>query len=51
MKPVSLLLILLLNACAQPSVMRGSGVPTDPPIGYTIGCINNPQAVACKESK
>lgn len=46
-----LILCSLLVGCSQPSIMRGSGVPTDPPIGYTIGCINNPQAVACKEGK
>lgn len=49
MKP--LLIILLLSACTHtPSILRGSGTPADAPYGYTVGCQNNPDAVACKET-
>jgi hypothetical protein len=47
-----LLLILcsLLAGCQSPSLLKGSGVPTDAPPGYTYGCAVNPAAVACKET-
>lgn len=46
-----LLLALLLSACTHnPSILRGSGTPADAPYGYTVGCQNNPDAVACKET-
>lgn len=45
------LLCLLLAGCQQPSILTGSGVRTEPPTGYTVGCQNNPDAVACKETR
>ena len=40
----------LLAGCQSPSLLKGSGVPTDAPPGYTYGCAVNPAAVACKET-
>lgn len=42
-----LLILLLLNACNGGGLLKGSGVPIDAPYGYTVGCQNNPDAVAC----
>lgn len=50
MRYLLLLLLLLLNGCVPPGLLKGSGVPTDAPPGYTYGCAVNPAAVACKET-
>lgn len=46
-----LLVTLVLLGCQQPSILKGSGVKTDAPYGYTYGCVTNPDAVDCKGDK
>lgn len=51
MRCLVLILACSLAACTHsPSILKGSGEATDAPVGYTIGCIKNPDAVACKEA-
>lgn len=44
-------LALQLGGCAQPSLLRGSGVPAPAPYGYTVGCAENPDFVGCGPKK
>lgn len=42
-----LLIALLLTACAEPSILRGSGVPAETPAGYSKLCIEHPELASC----
>lgn len=42
-----LLCSVLLAGCAAPQKLEGNGVRVDTPVGYSIGCLTNPDSVLC----
>ncbi len=42
---------LFLVGCTDKQLLRGNGAHAPPPIGATIGCINNPTAAYCQDEK
>ena len=47
---ISMCFIILAGCPSPPNELKGSGVYTDAPIGYTIECIKNPKLENCNDN-